>query len=116
MRNAIAIAGCVAGLGACTIHETYEDGVITGRSMGLGLSRGPACEGTPRKIRSTTIGMHVAPDEGALGYVTRDVFCLPQECRAVFLVEDAAQVGRIRALAGDLAAVCVQPTNQEGKE
>lgn len=112
MSKAIAIVAkfaCLVTIGACTIQETYEDEKLTSRTIGLGLVRAPACDGAPQVVRSRTVGVSVAPSEAALGYAGRHRICIPRDCRAVFLVENRAEVERIRTAIAGLETICAYP-------
>ncbi|HSF93709.1 MAG TPA: hypothetical protein VLA52_01685 [Thermohalobaculum sp.] len=108
MWNAFAVLFLAAGLGACTIQESYDGDTLTGRTIGVGLSRTAECNGIPQAIRTTTLGLNVAQDGASLGYFSADLLCIPQECRAVFFVEDAAEAVRIREMIGDPQDICVR--------
>lgn len=112
MSNGIAIVAklaCLVTIGACTIQETYQDERLTSRTIGVGLVRAPACDGAAQVVRSRTIGVNVAPREAAFGYAGRSRICIPHECRAVFLVQDGAEVERIREAIAGLETICAYP-------
>ena len=97
---------------SCAVNEHYRDGELVGRSVGLGLALAPDCSDGAEVFRSRVYGLGVSTSGATLGYGRAELTCVPpDDCRAFFFVETAAEVERILQLVGDLEQVCVSPVD-----
>jgi hypothetical protein len=109
-RAAVACLGVLAATGCpgCTVTETFENGALASRSFGFVVRSAPSCGEDSTASRSRVFGLGVGAGGMTLGYRREALVCLPPGCKAVFLVEDAAEAVALRELVGDPAALCTR--------
>jgi hypothetical protein len=108
---AVLLAAAQAG---CVVQSQYQNGQLVSRSVGMGVARLPECDpSTSTLVTMSALGAGVGSDSLQLGYMHSEWACIPLECKAVFWVDDPAEVAEVRALIGDEEQLCV--ANEKGE-
>lgn len=101
------------GCAQVTIVSPKEE-VTVERSLGLLVVKIPQGE-TTKVIDMTALGLAVSPTGLTLGYQDwSGAVAGAGDCRAIFWIEKAEQVERVRELLGDIDQVCVLPRISKG--
>ena len=122
MRLAITAAGLAAALAAgCTrveIEQADGDVRIDDRFGFVTVEMAPA--GQPQLVSVKGLGVSTVGDHTVFGYYHSEFAALPRDdCRIVFWVKQAGEVGRVRALLADRPDICVigaKASETEGTE
>lgn len=95
-------------LAACGMRHTQHADGSKSYEVFTGLNSNTACENElGQVVHEATFGLWASASEAGLGFQSKRLACLKQECQMVIWLEDPNQIASVEALIGDLSSVCV---------